>query len=99
MPYVAGRKVRQMQVDFGITIGSRPYRLATKTIQLSFAPVVGIVYQDGTWKGDGRKIIEVTIYYPPVVETPSLYVVLELDDSEATDVLSPTYEAHNWKVT
>ena len=87
-----------MQVDLGIMIGSQPYKCATKTIELSFTPVVGMFYQDGTWKGGGREIIEVTIQYPPVVETPSLHVALKLDDSEAVDVLSPTYKAHHWKV-
>lgn len=87
-----------MKVDLRIMIGSNPCKCATKTIELSFTPVVGMLYEDGTWKGGGREIIEVTIQYPPVVETPSLSVALAPDESNSLHALSLTYKSHDWKV-
>ena len=56
-------------------------------------------YADGTWKTDDiREIIEVTIEFPPVVETPRLYVVLNPDMSDSAVSLKQLYDGHGWEV-
>ena len=85
-----------MRVDLGMLVGKRG---ASKTIELDFVPMLGMRYDDGTWKGNaGKKITEVTIQRGPD-KTISLAVALESDDSESLEVLKPTYEAHGWTIS
>lgn len=83
-----------MRVNLGMLVGGRG---ASKTIELDFVPMVGMRYDDNSWKGnDGREIISVTIEYDP--DETSLAVALESDESESLEVLKPMYELCGWKV-
>ena len=88
-----------MRVDVGLLVGNGPnaYAWASKTIDLNFAPVPGMEFSDGTWKGgDGRQIIAVSIECPPPPDKPYLAVALAPDQSAPKDQLAPMYEAHGW---
>ena len=75
-----------MRVDVGLLVGNGPnaYAWASKTIDLNFAPVPGMEFSDGTWKGgDGRQIIAVSIECPPPPDKPYLAVALALAEAIA----------------
>ena len=94
-----------MQVNLVILIGKEDNerKYASKTIELSFAPVVGMFYHDGTWKSLGREtdkeIIKVTIENLPIDDKPYLDVALKPDGSDTVDILSEMYKTHGWTVT
>ena len=89
-----------MRIDLRIRIGtSHPCGLATKTIELEFAPTLEMTYNDGTWKGaEGRKIIDISIECPLDETRPYLAVALTRDESGTLDQLKGTYESWGWKV-
>ena len=70
---------------------------ATKRINLDFAPVAGMRYNDGTWKQPyERTITSVEIGIPG--DVAQLTATLEPDDPALLKELRPTYEAHGWEV-
>jgi hypothetical protein len=84
-----------MEVYISILIGEKRGRgvLAHKTIDLPFAPVVGMRYHDTTWKDpSGREITHVTIDYDDGFS--ELSVALQPDDNGDPEI----YRAHGWKV-
>lgn len=96
-----------MQVEFNIMIGQdrdrKDRKFASKTVELDFVPMIGMFYQDGTWKSlgradEGKQIVTVVIMNRPVEDKPFISVTLKPDEDATADALKGTYEAWKWSV-